>query len=423
MLYAAIAVFVLTYVLLLLLPNHRYLVALGSAIVFIIMDAMPLDGIFGAINWNVILMISGTMGMVSLFIDSKMPARMADLLLQHTKSVKAAIVALAVFAGVISAFMDNVATVLIAAPIGLVIAKKLGVSPVPVIISTAVSSNLQGAATLVGDTTSIMLGGYAGMDFLDFLFFKGRFGIFWAVELGAAATILVLLWIFRKEKGTLEKPSLTPVEDFFPSWLLGGTVVLLIGASFIPNKPEITNGLICIVLCVIGLLRSLIKYGNLRQLKLAAREFDWQTVVLLCSLFVVVASVTNVGLIDKISQIFVKISGDSLFLIYTIIVFFSVAFSAFIDNIPYVATMLPVVQGIAQMTGSSPYLLYYGLLVGATLGGNLTPVGASANIAGIGILQKNGYNVSTKDFLRIGVPFTLVAVFVGYAFCWIVWAH
>ncbi|MBR0086031.1 MAG: anion permease, partial [Lachnospiraceae bacterium] len=103
-------------------------------------------------------------------------------------------------------------------------------------------------------------------------------------------------------------------------------------------------------------------------------------------------------------------------------VFGSVIFSAFIDNIPYVATMLPVVQGIALTMGVNPILLYFGLLCGATLGGNLTPIGASANIVTIGLLRKNGYNVKTSDFLKIGMPFTLVAVFVGYLFCWFVWA-
>ena len=96
--------------------------------------------------------------------------------------------------------------------------------------------------------------------------------------------------------------------------------------------------------------------------------------------------------------------------------------SAFIDNIPYVATMLPVVTGISAMMGCSPYVLYFGLLTGATLGGNLTPIGASANIATIGILQKEGCKVRTQDFLKVGVPFTLTAVTVGYLFCWFVWA-
>ena len=109
-------------------------------------------------------------------------------------------------------------------------------------------------------------------------------------------------------------------------------------------------------------------------------------------------------------------------MMYTILVFASVLVSAFIDNIPYVATMLPVVTGIAQAMNTSPYVLYFGLLVGATLGGNLTPIGASANVAGIGILRKAGYDVKNSDFFKIGIPFTTVAVLVGYAFIWLVWA-
>ncbi|MBQ7464123.1 MAG: arsenic transporter, partial [Lachnospiraceae bacterium] len=109
------------------------------------------------------------------------------------------------------------------------------------------------------------------------------------------------------------------------------------------------------------------------------------------------------------------------FLLYTILVWASVLISAFVDNIPYVATMLPVVRSISMSMGLSPFLLYFGLLTGATLGGNLTPVGASANIAAIGILKKEGCEVSFKDFAKIGIPFTLTAVFVGYVFVWFVW--
>ena len=107
---------------------------------------------------------------------------------------------------------------------------------------------------------------------------------------------------------------------------------------------------------------------------------------------------------------------------YIMIVGVSVLLSAFIDNIPYVATMLPVVTGIAALMGISPYLFDFGLLIGATLGGNITPVGASANIVTIGMLRKNGYEVKTSDFMKIGFPFTMVAVLAGYLFCWFVWA-
>ena len=123
--------------------------------------------------------------------------------------------------------------------------------------------------------------------------------------------------------------------------------------------------------------------------------------------------------------LFYTLSGDDSFRLYTLLVFVSVGLSAFIDNIPYVATMLPVVQGIAGLmnggAGFPPELFYFGLLTGATLGGNLTPIGASANIAAIGILRKQGEQVRTRDFLRIGIPFTLAAVLTGYVYLWLVW--
>ena len=122
------------------------------------------------------------------------------------------------------------------APVGLAIAKKLNISPVAMLICISVSSNLQGAATLVGDTTSILLGGYADMDFLDFLFMDGKFSIFWAVELGALATVPVIMYLFRKDRQKVEVNEVTPVTDYFPSVLLVLNVVLLIVASFIPNK-------------------------------------------------------------------------------------------------------------------------------------------------------------------------------------------
>ena len=129
----------------------------------------------------------------------------------------------------------------------------------------------------------------------------------------------------------------------------------------------------------------------------------------------------NTDLVDEISQWFARVGEENVFLIYTLLVWFSVLFSAFIDNIPYVATMLPVASGIAQIMGVDAFLLYFGIMVGATLGGNLTPIGASANITGIGLLRKEGYTVRTVDFLRIGVPSTLTAVVIGYVLIWLIY--
>ena len=242
----AIVLFAVTYVLMLAFGKYRTYIALGSAAIFIISGMLPFDQVFSSIDFNVLLMIAGTMGLVQLFIDSKMPALLADLVMEKVPNIQIAAVALALFAGIISAFVDNVATVLMVAPIALEICKKLKTNPVPFIIAIAVSSNLQGAATLVGDTTAIMLGSYANMSFLDFIFYDGKPGIFFAVELGAVASALILAWLFRKEKQPVPKGSpCTVVTDFVPTVLLVGMIVLLICASFIQNKPAITNGLIC----------------------------------------------------------------------------------------------------------------------------------------------------------------------------------
>ena len=236
--------------------------------------------------------------------------------------------------------------------------------------------------------------------------------------MGAIATVPVMLILFRKEKGALEKGELTPVTDYLPTYLLLGTIIALILASFIPNKPDITNGVICMVICVFGLVMECVKTKEPGLAVDVIKGIDYVTLLLLAGLFMVIDGINRVGIIADISEIIAHLGGGSLFLTYTIIVWFSVLASAFIDNIPYTATMLPVVGGVAAALGVDQAVLCFGLLIGATLGGNLTPVGASANIAAGGILRKAGYEVSTKQFMRIGVPFTLVAVCTGYVLAW-----
>ncbi len=419
----AIVIFAAMYVGMLALSKWRVWFALGGALAMLVFGVLPLELLFGAINWNVIMMIAGTMGIVTLFIETGMPARLADILLQKTPNACWAVVALALFAGVISAFVDNVATVLMVAPVGLAISQKIKINPVPVIIAIAVSSNLQGAATLVGDTTSILLGDYADMSFIDFLFWQGKFSIFWAVELGAVATAAILYVIFRKEKAPVLSEQMTEVTDYVPGYLMIAVVVCLILASFftIPYVDGIKNGLICLILCVYAVARACWKSGDRAPLKLVMKEMDIATLLMLTGLFVVIAGISEAGVIDAVAGFFAKIGGGNVFLLYLIIVFASVVLSAFIDNIPYVAAMLPVVESLAGQLGLDPVVLYFGLLTGATLGGNCTPFGASANVAGIGILRKAGYEVKNSDFFRIGIPFTLTAVVVGAAFIWLVW--
>lgn len=435
---AALILFAVTYVLILSLPKYRPWVALCSAGCFLALGqsglyAMSPASALAAVDWNVLLMMAGTMGTVSLFIESKMPARLAEQLLLRVPDVRWAVCMLALFAGFVSAFVDNVATVLMIAPVGLAIARRLAISPVPVLVAIAVSSNLQGAATLVGDTTSILLGSFAEMNFFDFFWMHGRPGIFWGVELGALVSLVVLLWLFRSYRQPVHAAVETQVEDDVPTALMLLTVGLLIVASFLPQPGggvlrilwELRSGLICMALCLFGTFRACLRARSAQPAAQVFRSLDFDTLLLLFGLFIVIEGVRTAGVIDAAAELFHTIAGEDPLRLFVLLVIVSVALSAFIDNIPYVAAMLPVVQGVAaRMNGGSgapPEVFFFGLLIGATLGGNLTPIGASANIAAIGILRKEGETVRTADFVRIGVPFTLSAVVTGALYLWLVW--
>ena len=282
----AIILFAATYVLMLTFSKYRTIVALVSGLIFVATGMLPLAQLLPALDFNVLLMIAGTMGLVALFIESRMPSLLADIIMEKVPNVQMAAVALALFAGVISAFVDNVATVLMVAP--------------------------------------------------------------------------VALEICRKEKAPIPKAaSRTEVTDYVPS-------ILLVG------------------------------------------------------LFLMIGGISNMGVIDALAKLLAQLGGGNVFLMYTIIVWASVLISAFIDNIPYVATMIPVIAGLAVEMGCDPTVFYFGLLSGATLGGNCTPIGASANITGIGILRKAGYEVQNADFFKIGIPFTMAAVIPAYIYLWLI---
>lgn len=413
--------FILTYILMIVVPKYRAHVALTSAAFFVILGLLPFEDVLPAIDFNVLMMIAGTMGIVALFIESKMPSLLADVIIDRMPSMKWVVFALSVFAGLISAFVDNVATVLMVAPVAITVSKKLGLSPVKMVIAISIASNLQGAATLVGDTTSILLGGYAGMSFADFYFYQGKLGLFFIVQIAMVMATLVLYIYFRKENQPVHLTEKTEVTDYLPTILLVGTILSLIVASFIPNTPALINGYICMGFLLLGFMIQSMRYGFKKTMNTIMKEMDFFTLSLLAGLFVVIAGISEVGVIDAISHLFLKVGSGNIFLLYTLIVFASVIFSAFIDNIPYVATMLPVVTGIAASMGLDPTVLYFGLLSGATLGGNLTPIGASANITSIGILKKNGYEVPSKTFMGLSIPYTLAAVFTGYILIWLLY--
>lgn len=401
--------------------KYRPYIALASGVIFIVSGMLPAGQIIGSLDFNVLLMIGGTMGLVQLFIDSRMPERLADMIMNKVPNIQWTAVALSLFAGIISAFVDNVATVLMIAPVAIEVCKKLKTNPVPFIIFITVSSNLQGAATLVGDTTAIMLGSALDMSFLDFILYNGKPGMFFVVQLGAVLSATIVYFTFRKEKRAIPKTGkITEVEDITPTILLVGTIALLIIASFLPfDLPAETNGLICTVLLAVGLIYNYSQKKNLAAIMGPLKAIDFETLGLLVGLFLMIGGISNMGVIDTLATQLAKLGAGNPFLMYTIIVWASVIISAFIDNIPYVATMIPVIGGIAAEMGIDSTALYFGLLSGATLGGNCTPIGASANITGIGILRKEGHEVVNTDFFKIGIPFTLAAIIPAYILIWV----
>ena len=362
----------------------------------------------------------GTLVVADIFMESRVPAYIAEIIVDRAKNTGWAILFICLLTGFISAFVENVATVLIVAPIALSLARKLKINPAKMIIGIAVSSNLQGTATLIGDPPSMLLGGFAKMNFMDFFFYKGRPGIFFAVELGALVSFVVLYFIFSKHK---EKMRLVPVEKV-KSWIPAAILVLLIVslalASFFDTGFSYMAGVLCMAAAVISALWARIAYKN--SIVKGIRSLDWDTTFFLAGIFILVGSITLTGWTEIIARFLSGLVGSNIFLGYTLIVFISVFLSAFIDNVPFLAAMLPVAISMSGKLQINPSLFLFGLLIGASLGGNITPIGASANIVACGLLKKEGYEVKFKDFMKIGVPFTLAAVAAAYLFIWFVWS-
>jgi Na+/H+ antiporter NhaD/arsenite permease-like protein len=322
--------------------------------------------------------------------------------------------------GFISAFVENVATVLIVAPIALALAKKLKINPMKMMIAIAISSNLQGTATLIGDPPSMLLGGFAKMNFGDFFFYKGRPSIFFAVELGAFVSFFVLYYIFRDQRQKMRLIPVEKVKSWVPTVILVGLVITLALSSFFDTGFSYMAGILCMIAAAISFVWD--KLANKGSIAHGIKSLDWETTFFLMGIFILVGSIALTGWIEVMANFLSGIVGGNIFLGYTLIVFMSVILSAFIDNVPFLAAMLPVAISMSDKLQINPSLFLFGLLIGTSLGGNMTPIGASANIVACSLLKKEGIDVKFKDFMKIGIPFTLAAVTAAYLFIWFVWS-
>ncbi|MFH1637379.1 MAG: SLC13 family permease [Candidatus Woesearchaeota archaeon] len=417
------AVFILVYLLIVLYYRLKAWIIWGGVAAMLLIGAVTLRTAFSSINWDVIGIYVGMLFIAEALVISKVPDYLAIWVTNKSSKVWSAMLLVCMFTGILSIVVENVACVLIVAPIIFSIAKRIKVSPIPMIIGAAVSSNLQGVATLIGDPPSMLLASHAKLTFNDFFFFQGKLGLFFAVQIGMIASLFVLYFFFRKYSHHVGDFKEAKVKSLFPALMLLSMIVALAVASFFNGgRFRYSSGAVCLIfgaICLVWIIRRLRKAKQ--SVYATLKDMDWITALFILAIFIVVDSLTQTGIIKDLALLIYSITGSSVFFAFVLIVIISVFLSAFVDNVPYIVAMLPVTQIVAEQAAVSPYVLYFGLLIGASVGGNITPIGASANIVGVGLLNKKGYHTSFWDFVKIGLPFTLISVAASAAFVWLMY--
>jgi Na+/H+ antiporter NhaD/arsenite permease-like protein len=418
----ALIIFLVTYLLVILFYHKKSLIVWIAVLLILVFGVLNWQQALASVNLNVMLLYVGMLFVSELFLYSKMPDFLAEVFASRAKKVWGAMLIICAITGILSIFLENVAVVLLMAPIALSVAAKCKINPVPLFIGMALTSNLQGAATLIGDPPSMLLAGFANMSFNDFFFVGGKPGIFFAVQLAFFASLIVLYFVFRKNKEPMPALAQEKHITIIPSLFVIALVFLLITASSFESSISYMNGLICFALGMLGFVWYIFHWKREEKIRAFVTKMDWDTALFLVGIFILVESIAANGLLNYVSNFILSFGNGNVLLIFVIVVLFSVVISAFVDNVPFLVAMLPVVKTVTDSLGASPYLFYFGLLVGASIGGNITPIGASANIVAMGIMKKRGYNVKFMEFVKIGLVFTIVAVLVACLFLWFVYS-
>jgi Na+/H+ antiporter NhaD/arsenite permease-like protein len=426
-----LVVALLMYALVILFSHKKAWIALGAAAIIIIAglfgsaESVSLkDAVLELVNWNILMIYVGSLAIADLFIYSRVPAYLADKVVDKAPTLGLAIVIILVMTGLISAFVENVATVLLMAPIALEICRRLKLDPTPFMIGLAVMANLQGTATLVGDPPSMIFASYAGYSFNDFFFYNGKLSIFFAVQIGAIVGALYFYGYFRKLKKIYVDLPLEKIKSYVPTILLVGMIFGLALISFISGKGlHYSSGILCMVLAILGFAWFLfVRKEPLSEAKEIVKRLDWDTILFLVGIFIVIGAITRVGLLEDLARILAAFIGNDALLGFVVIVAVSVIVSGFVDNVPYIIAMLPVADSLAKGLGLPGELFMFGLLIGSCLGGNLTPFGASANVVAVGLVKKEGRRVSFLDWAKIGVPFTLATTLASAVFVYLLYS-
>ncbi len=432
---------VVMYLLIILFQDKKVIFSSGAALIVLILGMIFPDGIFKmdgvpgilkapvygftqAVNWNVLFIYLGSMTIASLFIYSRVPARIADGIINRSPNTGLAMVLILAMTGIISIFVENVATVLVMAPIALALCKKIKCNPTMFMMGLAVMSNLEGTATLVGDPPSMIFASYAGYNFNDFFVHQGRLSVFFIVQSGLLAGCIFFYFFFAKNGKNKIDADKTEVVSYFPLWLLLIMIFGLAAISFIPVEIKFLSGGFVLALGIIGLIWYLASQKkSKKETWQLVKELDWETIFFLIGIFIVIAGIQSVGLLEDFAGFLAGLTKGSKILGFFIILLVSIIISGFVDNVPYIIAMLPVADSMAKAMGIRGELFMFALLIGSCLGGNLTPYGASANVVSMGILKKEGYPVNFSGWLKVGVPFTFITTGVAALVLWLLWAN
>ena len=405
MLWVAVVVFVVSYALIASEKVNRVVAALaGAGVVLAVGIVGPEDTFFSeetGVDWNVVFLLFGMMVIVGVLRQTGVFEYVAIWAAKRARGRPFRVMALlCVITAVASAALDNVTTVLLIAPVTLLVCDRIGVRPVPYLIAEALASNIGGTATLIGDPPNLIVASRSGFTFNDFL-----------VNLGPVVVVMLVVFIalcrvlFRRDfeadpaqvAEVMELVEREAIRD--PRLLARSLVVLAAVLAAFSLHPVLHLEPSVVALLGAGVLVAI--SGLTPQVYLS--DIEWETLLFFSGLFILVGSLVKTGAIDHLAQGLAVATGDSPARAMMLLLWGSAVLSALVDNIPYVATMAPVVQ---QLVGEGPLAgrdgLWWALLLGADLGGNATAIGASANVVITGIAKRNGHPISFWEFTRYG---------------------
>ena len=413
--FVGLAVFVITYAFIATERVHKTLAALAGGVAMVLLGILTQEEAFEAIDFNVIFLLAGMMILAGIVRKTGVFGWLAVRAARFSGGDGyRVLVVMSVITAVASAFLDNVTTVVLVGPITLFLAASLGMSAFPLIISEILASNIGGMATLIGDPPNILIGSAAGLDFATFLVNMAPLSIMlMAVYLVAAR------WLFRGQLGTdpdLRDAllSLDESEMIVHPGLLRSSLIVLGGTMI----GFLIHGLIGLEPATIALTGAVVLMIVAREdPHEVLQEVEWPTLFFFIGLFMLVAGIIEIGLIDAVADAILAVTGGALEATAILVLWASTILSGVIDNIPYTATMIPVVDQLSE--GHESNVLWWALAIGADLGGNMTIIGASANVILASMAEREGHPISFGAFLRYGLPVTVGTVLISTVYLWV----